>query len=219
MADQTYVVGILQAPIGGATGTITARMTQLKSLAVSVTEDAGMDLTREGKRFILGIVGAITGIAPIQTLGLQVAAFGLSNTSTTNTMFIDSIGMVLESGTAGATGNQVSCTHFTAPVQAGTYAGLGVVNANGGATASTALATGSSVTITTPAASVWFPVGGTLDSAAVAIGSLALVNWNVNGRLCIQPGRSLGIHVTGATGSTPLFAPYMSWSEEASTIG
>lgn len=219
MANENFLVGLSQAPTGGAAGTITGRMTQLKSLAVSITEDIGYDLTREGKRFILGIVGAITGIAPIQTLGAQVAAFGLSNVSTTQTIFVDAIGMVLESGTAGATGNQVCCTHFTAPAQVGTYAGLGIVNANGGTTSSTALATGASVTITNPAASVWFPVAGTLDSAAVAIGSLALVNWNVAGKIAIQPGRSLGIHVVGATGTTPLFAPYLSWTEETSTLG
>lgn len=219
MANETYTVGLSQDPGGGATGTITARMTQLKSLAVSVTEGVGQDLTREGKRFFLCIVGAITGIAPIQTLGAQVAAFGLTNTSTTKTMFIDEIGMVLESGTAGATGNIVQCTHFTAPAQVGTYAGLTVVNANGGTTSSTALATGASVTITNPAASGWFPVAETTDAASVAIASLAIVNRSVNGRIAIQPGKSLGIHVGGAAGTTPLFAPYMSWTEEASTLG
>jgi hypothetical protein len=219
MANDTYMVGLSQAPEGGATGTITARMSQLKNLCVSISEEAGHDLTREGCRFILGVVGAITGIAPIQTLGAQVAAFGLSNTSTTKTMFVDAIGMVLESGTAGATGNQVSVTHFTAPAQAGTYAGLGVVNANGGTTASTALATGSSVTITNPAASVWWPVANSIDAASVAVGSLAIINNDVRGRIAIQPGKSLGIHVTGAAGTSPLFAPFMSWTEETSDCG
>lgn len=217
--ESMYVLGLTAAPVGGATGTNNIRATQLKSLAVSISEEGGHDLTREGKRFILGVVGAITGIAPIQTLGAQVAAFGLTNTSTTNTMFIDTIGMVLEAGTAGATGNLLQLTHFTAPAQVGTYAGLGVVNANGGTTSSTALATGASVTITNPAASVWFFAANTVDAASVAIGSLAVGNWDVRGRICIQPGKSLGIHVGGAAGTSPLFAPFMSWTEEASTIG
>jgi hypothetical protein len=185
---------------------------------VSISEPDGLDMTREGRRFILGIVGAITGIAPIQTLGLQAAAFGLTNTSTTRTLWIDAIGMVLESGTAGTTGNCVYATHFTAPAQAGTYAGLGVVNANGGSTASSSLATGASVTITNPAASVWFPVAWD-SQVASAIGSLALVNQSIGGRICIQPGKSLGLCVVGATGTSPLFAPYMSWVELESTNG
>ncbi len=217
--ESMYVLGLTAAPTGGATGTNNIRSTQLKSMAVAITEDAGYDLTREGKRFFLGVVGAITGIAPIQILGAQVAAFGLSNVSTTTTIFIDTIGMVLESGTAGATGHIVQVTPFTAPAQVGTYAGLGIFNANGGTTASTALATGSAVTITNPAASVWFPIACDEAANAASVASVAIMNYNVKGRIAIQPGKSLGIHVGGPAGSSPLFAPVMSWTEEISTIG
>jgi hypothetical protein len=218
MASDVYLVGLGATVSGGSTGNIVARMTQNKALSVSITEEGGHDLTREGKRFILGIVGAITGQAPIQTLGLQVAAFGISNVSTTQTMFIDAIGMVLESGTAGTTGNCVYASHYTAPVSSGTFAGTGVVNANGGTTTSTALAMEVAKTITTPAASVWFPVAWD-SQVASAIGSCSLVNDHVRGRLCIQPGKSLGLQTVGATGTTPLFAPYLSWTEESSSNG
>ncbi len=218
MANETYIVGLGGAVTGGNAGQITARMTQNKALSVSITEDAGHDLTRDGKRFILGIVGAITGIAPIQTLGLQVAAFGISNVSTTQTMFFDAIGMTLESGTAGTTGNCVYGTFYTAPVSSGTYAGTAVVNANSGSTASTAVAMEASKTITTPAASTWFPIAWE-SQVASAIASCSLVNDHIRGRIALQPGKSLGLHVAGATGSSPLFAPYLSWTEETATCG
>ncbi len=218
MANETYIVGLGAAVSGGSLGQITARMTQNKALSVSITEDGGHDLTREGTRFILGIVGAITGQAPIQTLGAQVAAFGLSNTSTTKTMFIDAIGMTLENGTAGTTGNCVYATFYTAPVSSGTFAGTAVVNANSGSTTSSILAMEAAKTITTPAASVWFPVAWS-SPVASAIASCSLVNDNVKGRLAIQPGKSLGLTVGGAAGSSPLFAPYMSWTEELAVCG
>lgn len=216
--DSSYTVGLTGAPSGGATGTNIIRSTQLKSLACSITEPAGMDLTREGKRFALCIVGAITGIAPIQTLGAQVAAFSFTNTSSTATMFFQELGMVLESGTAGTTGNCVYACHFTLPTSTGTYAGTTVVNLNGGTTASTTLACEADTTVTTPAAVGWFPVAWD-SQVASAIGSCSLVNQHVNGKLALQPGKSLGLCTVGATGSTPLFAPYASWTEEASTCG
>ncbi len=218
MANETYIVGLGASVSGGSSGQITARMTQNKALSVSITEEGGHDLTREGKRFILGIVGAITGVAPIQTLGLQVAAFGISNVSTTQTMFFDSIGMVLESGTAGTTGNCVYGTFYTAPVSSGTFAGTAVVNANSGSTASTAIAMEASKTITTPAASTWFPIAWD-SQVASAIGSCSLVNDHIRGRIALQPGKSLGLHVGGAAGSSPLFAPYLSWTEEPAVCG
>lgn len=212
------IEGLIGSTQAKQTGTKQISLTETVCQRVSLTEE-GADMTREGKRFLLGIAGAITGIAPIQTLGLQVAAFGITNLSTTKTIWIEHLGMVLEAGTAGTTGNYVYATHFTAPVQAGMYAGLSIVNANGGSTSSTNVAIGASVTITTPAASSWFPIASTPDAASVAIGSLSLVNCDLRGKICIQPGKSLGLCTVGATGTTPLFAPYMMWYEQEANFG
>jgi hypothetical protein len=219
MDTDGYAVGVGAAVTGGNSATIYGRMTQNRALSVSLTEgEGGQDLTRNGSRFTLGVVGAITGIAPIQTLGLQVAAFGFTNLSTTMTMFIDTIGVSLESGTAGTTGNAVYASHYRLPTAAGMHAGMGVVNMNGGTNVSTTVAVQASQTITQPAASIWFPIAW--DSQVGSdIGALSLVNDHVRGRICIQPLRSLGICTVGGAGTTPLFAPVLSWTEECCVCG
>ncbi len=211
---------------GGNAGTMYNRMTQNRAVSVSVTEDAGHDLTRNGTRWVLGVVGAITGIAPAQTLGTQTAQWILSNTSPTHTMFIDSIGATLESGTAATDGNCVYASFLQLPISLGLYAGLGVVNANsggGGQTqhkANSALQVKDNAAITLPPATtaVWFPVAWQSQKAS-AIGSCSLVNDHVQGRLAIQPGKSIGLFVVGDGTGTPLFAPYMSWTEEPCACG
>ncbi len=228
MPDISFLVGTGAAiGSGGNTGTMTARMTQNRAVSVSVTEDGGHDLTRNGTRWILGVVGAITGIAPAQTLGTQTAQWILSNTSPTNTMFIDSLGVTLESGSADATGQCVYACFLQLPVSLGMYAGLGVVNANSsGANIgaqnknNASLQVKDNVAITLPPATtaVWFPVAWQ-SQIATAIGSASFINDNIRGRLAIQPGKSLGLFVNGVGTGTPLFAPYMSWTEEPCTCG
>ncbi len=228
MPDLSFLVGTSAAVgSGGNLGTITNRMTQNRALSVSVTEDGCHDLTRNGTRWILGVVGSVTGIAPAQTLGTQTAQWILSNTSTSMTMFIYSIGVSLTSGTAGTTGGCVYATFLQLPISLGMYAGLGVVNANSSGAnigaqpkANAALQVKDNTAITLPPAttSVWFPVAWQSPIAS-AIASQSLVNDNVKGRLAIQPGKSIGLFVASAAGSTPLYVPYMEWTEEPCTCG
>ncbi len=221
-----FSIGIGAAVTGGNFGTQTVRMTQNKAMSVSVTEDGGHDLTRNGTRWILGVVGSITGIAPAQTLGTQTAQWVLSNTSPTHTMFIDALGVSLTSGTAGATGGCCYASFFQLPISLGLYAGLGVINANsggGGQTqhkANSALQVKDGVAVTLPPATttVWFPVAWQSQIAS-AIASQSLINDHVGGRLAIQPGKSLGLFVASATGTNPLYVPYMSWTEEPCSCG
>lgn len=217
------ITGLAENPQHSQTGTVAASFTQEKAMRVSNSEDFGMDQCRNGSLFYLGVNGGgagITGIAPLQVIPSNVAMWGLSNVSTTSVIWVVELGVVLESGTAGTTGNCVYFCHFTAPAQAGFETGLAVSNANGGTTTTTTLACQESVTITTPASSAtWFPIAQTDSAAAAAVASLSIVNRNIGGRIAIQPGKSIGLHVSGAAGSSPLFVPYMCWFETTATMG
>lgn len=226
MPDISFLVGTGAAVSGGNLGTQTARMTQNKALSVSVTEEAGHDLTRNGNRYILGVVGSITGIAPAQTLGTQTAQWILSNTSPIMTMFIDAIGVSLASGTAGTTGGCVYAAFLQLPISLGLYAGLGVVPANGSGGGgvlhknNSSLQVKDNVAITLPPATtaVWFPVAWS-SPVASAVGSQSLVNDRVQGRLALQPGKSMGLFVASAAGTLPLYVPYLEWTEEPCACG
>jgi len=219
---ETAITGLAESPQHSQTGTVVASFTQEKALRVSNSEDFGMDQCRDGSMFYLGVnTGAsVTGIAPLQVIPSNVAMWGLSNVSTTKVIWVVELGVLLESGTAGATGNTVYFCHFTAPAQAGLETALAISNANGGSTTTTTLAVQESVTITTPATSAtWFPIAQTDSAASVAVASLSIVNRNVGGRIAIQPGKSIGLHVAGAAGTSPLFVPYMCWFETTATMG
>ena len=222
MASETYVTGIAEAPKHSQTGTVTASFTQEKALRISNTEASGMDQVRGGSYHYLGITGgaSVTGQAPLQVIPSATAAFAITNISTTQVIWVMELGMLLESGTAGATGNTVYWCHFTAPAGTTVQAQFATMAGNGGASASSNIAVASNVSITNPATSAtWFPLAQTKDAASVAVASLCMVNREVNGKIAIQPGKSIGLHVSGATGSTPLFAPVMSWLETTATMG
>jgi hypothetical protein len=222
MANETYVVGNAQAPQHSQTGTVTASFTQEKALRISNAEYPGMDQCRNGNLYYLGVNGgaSVTGKAPLQTAPQNVAAWVITNTSTTSVAWIVEIGVLLESGTAGATGNTVYGAHCTAPAGTASDANLAIVNANGGTTANSSLVFASNVTITNPATSpIWFPLASTKDAANAAVASLCIVNRDLFGRIAIQPGRSFGIAIGGAAGSTPLFVPVVCWFETTATMG
>jgi hypothetical protein len=193
-------------------------MTQLGSVAVSVTEPEGQDLTRAGSRFCIGRVSAVTGIAPVQAQATTAAQWALFNTSLTKTMFFDMLGMLLDSGVGGATGISVHAAFFTLPAQTGFASGLAAQNLNGGTTSS-AMAIKSAVTVTTPAAPAWFPVAK--ESSAVTPGILgtAVANWEIRGRLALPPNTGLGLITYGAAGTSPLYGPIAQWTELASNLG
>ncbi len=202
-----------------ATGEVIPRATQTKCLGVSITEPEGIDLTREGKRFTIARSAGVTGIAPVQAQVTTAAQWVLWNSSTTKTLFFDMLGMVLDSGVGGATGTSVWAADITAPAQTGFATGLSVVNMSGSATASSALAIKSGVTVTAPAAPFWYPIA--FCSSAVTPGILGTVvaNWEIRGRIALQPLHGLAMITYGATGTTPLFAPCAQWVELNSTMG
>lgn len=222
MASEIYVTGTAEAPKHSQVGTVGASFTQEKALRISNTEYQGMDQVRAGSYQYLGINGgaSVTGQAPLQVIPSGTAAWAITNLSTTAILWVMELGVLLESGTAGATGITAYWCHFTAPAGTTVAANFAVMAGNGGTSTSSNIAVASNVSITTPATSAtWFPLAQAKDAASVAVASLCMVNRDVNGKIAIQPGKSIGIHVSCAVGSTPLFVPVMSWYETTATMG
>ncbi|MES2359927.1 MAG: hypothetical protein V4529_16430 [Gemmatimonadota bacterium] len=213
ISSSSYTVGT-QTFATKQSGDVINRVTQTGAASVSITEPEGVDMTREGRRFMLGNNAAITGIAPVQTVQTTAAQWGITNPATnTKTAVFDMLGVWLVSGTAGTTGNVVAVAPFTTPAQTSFTAGLAIANCNPLSTATSALVCKATITITAPTAPVWTPIAQSPSAASAAILSLALVNYEIRGRIILPPGSSLALNVYGAAGSTPLFAPIASWYE------
>lgn len=180
---------------------------------VAQVEQESMELTRAGRRFFTAQNGAITGIAPVQAVPTTAAQWVLYNTSATDSMVIDGLGMQLASGTAAA-GVLVMAAYFTLPVQTGLGTNITVINANGSSTRTSAVSIKSGVTITTPSAPSWFVVAKS-DSTNTAVLSVAAFNDQVKGKIVVPPLYGLGLATLSGTGTTPLFFPMCHWTEYA----
>ena len=105
MTDQILpVVSVMRISEGAPAGTNQVAIgTGLQSQVVAQREAARADLTRGGRRFAVGFLSTVTGIAPVQTISTIAAQWLLYNPATaTKSIFIDELGIVLVSGTAGA---------------------------------------------------------------------------------------------------------------------
>lgn len=194
-------------------GGIYGSATGYGALRVAQFEPEGMELTRAGRRYFTGQNGAITGIAPVQAVPTTAAQWTLFNTSLTDSMLVESLGVELASGTAGA-GILVMAAFFTLPAQTGLGTNIVAVNANGVSTRASAVAIKSAVTITTPAAPSWFVVAKS-DSANTAILSVAAINSDLKGRLIVPPLTGLALATLSPAGTSPLYFPVCSWTEGA----
>lgn len=136
-----------------------ARVSGMQSIAVAQVEPAGMECTRGGLRFMLGNSAAITGIAPVQTLPTTAAQWTIWNAESRKTYFFEELGVYLTSGTPGVGGVLLACI-FQSPAQTGSSNAGATVSSQskpfGNASSSAIVKSG--VTITTPAAPVWYPV-------------------------------------------------------------
>lgn len=180
------------------------------ALRVAQLEPEGMELTRAGRRFNIAVSAAVTGIAPVQAIPTTAAQWALFNTSTTDSLLIESVGMMLVSGTAGA-GIVVWGAIFSLPAQTGLATGAQLQNANGGTRAS-ACALKSAVTVTSPAAPSWFPLAKS-DTANTAVLSVAAISHDLKGRLIIPPLKGLALATLSPAGTSPLYFPTCSWTE------
>ena len=197
----------------GGRGQVEARMTFLESLAVAQVEPPGMEGARAGRRFLLGNSAAITGIQSVQALATTGAHFAIWNPDPFRTMFFQTLGVYLTSGTPGVGGALFACL-FTTPAQTGTtYAGTSITSASLGGPQSKAIVK-ASVTITTPAAPNWLCIASNPSPNVTAFASSTyLENRNLDGRLACPPNCGVGLYTLTPAGNSPLFAPFAEWFE------
>lgn len=195
-----------------AKGPLDARLTFTESLAVGQVEPAGLEMTRAGRRFSLAWTGTVpTGIAPVQAFPTTAAQWAISNADPAKTYWFKSLGALLFSGTSGLGGELLACI-FQTPVQTGFATGVAVQSHSGGGLASK-VAIKSGVTITAPTLPNWFPIAEQPAGVALVGPASAIINRQVDARLAIQPGYSLGLAVLAPAGTTPLYLPIAEWIE------
>lgn len=190
-----------------------ARMTHQESLAVGQVEPPGFEMSRAGRRFYLGYTGTVpTGIAPVQAFPTTAAQWVISNVDVAASYFFKSLGALLFSGTSGLGGELLACI-FQTPAQQGFAAGIAVQNASNSARGSKA-AVKSAVTITAPALPNWFPIAEQIAGAAQVGPASSIINRQIDGRVAVPPGFSLGLAVLAPAGTTPLYLPIAEWVEQ-----
>ena len=191
---------------------ISLRSTGTESLAIAQVESDGTDMSRAGRRFMLGSSAAVTGIAPVAAQATTSAQWAIWNNDINRSYVFDHLGVFLASGslTAG-NGVLVDVCLFQSPALTGANnAGMTVASCSNGGPSSRAIVQ-SAVSITTPSAPNWYNIAKTDTSNTVAF-CLAAANYDIRGRIIVPPRQGLGI-VVYCTGSTPLFVPFAIWNE------
>src|SRR5277367_6227647 len=98
---------------------IVLRATETESLAVAQVESGGTDLTRAGRRFLLGRSAAVTGLAPFAAYTVT-AQWVIWNADANKSYIFDHIGAVCtQATTPGIAGFSVMAGIFTSPAQTG----------------------------------------------------------------------------------------------------
>lgn len=190
------------------------RITGLESLAIDQVAPIRLDMSRAGRRFLLGNSAAITGIAPVQVLPTTAAQWVIWNNDPSQSYAFEELGVYLTSGTPGVGGMLLACL-FQSPAQVGAnVAGAAVASmSNGGRTSKAIVKSG--VAITTPSPPAWYPVATNPSPNAVAFaGSVFFEHRNLEGGLIVPPGAGLGLAVVAPAGTSPLFAPFANWTEQ-----
>lgn len=213
------VSAFLQRPAKGAARPLRLT-TGLGSLAVSQVEGPGDDATRAGVRFHASAIGA-TGIAPVQAIPTTAAQWLLYNpTANTKTLFVDRLGVVLNSGTAGAGGTLLAaiCKAVNCPatVPVANASGVVVSNASPASSNSTLALLAASQTLQN-STGLWRPVAW-MSPAGTVLGQTQLDSGDLGGSFAIPPGCGIGLAVISPTGTSPLFAAYASWREYATDL-
>lgn len=191
------------------------RLTFNESVAVAQVEPAKLEMTRSGRRFLLGNSAAITGIANATALPTTAAQWVLYNNDARSTCFFETIGMYLTSGTPGVGGILLAALIRLPVVAAGdtTYTGTKISSASYSSNRSQ-LVVKASITVTEPAAPNWFPIAENPSPNVTAFAaSTFLVNRNIQGGIAVPPGYGLALAVVAPAGTTPLFAPFAEWIE------
>lgn len=198
------------------------RGTVLQSLAVAQVEAPDMERTRAGVTFDIGFASGVTGIAPVQAIPTTAAQWllFLPADTTPSAVFIDEIGVVLVSGTAGAGivlyGALVGAGSLPSTLPAQHAANVFTrPRADGKAQpqANSSLVVASGQTLAAAPPRGWAMLAKSGDSGATAILSTAVLNAELNGGICIRPGQGLALWVGSPAGTTPLFVPHCVYTE------
>lgn len=217
------IEGIAGRFIQRAAGTLAATLTGLTSLRVAQLEGAGDEATRAGMRFIGSAQGA-TGIAPVQAIPSTAAAWMLWNPQgNTVCAFIDRADLNLVSGVAGA--GAVAYAIIVPPTFAPTTlptvsaANVKMMNCNPVSAKMTSCILVASQTLVNAAVGNWFPVG-VMDTVGTVVGQVGIwgKNFDIPGKIVLPPGSGLGLTVLSPTGTTPLYAPLVTWREYATDL-
>lgn len=215
------VEGIAGRFVQKAAGLMAAGLTGLGSFRVAQTEGEGDEASRAGLRFHVTAQGA-TGIAPVQALMSTAAQWMIWNPNgNTVAAFIDALGVVLVSGTAGAGGTLHGClvapTNAPATVPSVSATGVQINNANPVSSRSSKLIVVASQTLLNTTTGSWFPIAF-MNPAGTILGQTQMENRDIRGKHMIPPGCGLALAVISPTGTTPLFAPYGNWREYGTDV-
>jgi hypothetical protein len=212
--------GIAQGIVKAAS-TYAVRLTKAAgSVAMAQVEAEGDELTRHGARFHFGPLTGVTGIAPVQAIPTTAAQWLMWNpANSTVTQFIDELGVLLVSGTAGAGVVLLAAKVYgpSAPTPANTpvamNGGIAIDNRGRPGARGSSLVIASGQTLAAGPACL-FPIAKD-DSANTAILSVSAHNPDVRGKIAIPPGTGLALYVTSPAGTSPLFAPFGTFHELA----
>ena len=193
-----------------------ARLTFAESLAMAQVEPPNFEFSRAGRRFWLGNSAGATGIAPVQAIPTTAAQWVIWNADNYASYIFEEVGMFLTSGTPGL-GGYLMAALIQAPAQVGSNAtGMTVQNMSNGSRQSKAIVK-SGVSVTQPAAPVWYPLvqnQENITAAAYSAGfGMTFERRDLAGAIVVPPGQGLGLAVVGPSGTTPLFAPFARWCE------
>lgn len=223
MSIFSAVVELLNRKTPGGGGSPLS-MTEWCSLRVVQAELPNIEGARMGLTKFFGPKNGVTGIAPVQAIPTTAAQWSLWNKDPYDTIILDELGVYLVSGTAGA-GTILLITPYQTPSQDATAMNTGMnvwsADADGGgtpgATTTTSLIISSTVTITAPATTYWYPIADN-STNATAVGEGICINRNLLGKIVIPPKTGLALAVVSPTGTTPLFAPVGHFTEKYITL-
>jgi hypothetical protein len=190
--------------------TTAARLTGLLSLAVSQVEAERQEATRAGRRF--RALGVAAGAAPVQAIPTTTATHALFNADPNRSYVVDSIDVMLLSGTAtiGATVLAI-VSPITATLPTAATGSLVQSSSAGGLQSKAVFAT--AYTIPTPAGNAQWGIASATSQPGGVPGVGGLFSCDVRGGIVVPPRYVLGIAVLAGAGTTPLYVPSVTWSE------
>lgn len=220
------IEGVAQRFIQKAFGTLTARLTELGSIAVDQVKGEGDEMTRAGLRIHMSATGA-TGVAPVQAIPSVAAQWMIFNPNgNTTTAFLDVLGMVDLSGTMGSGLVVYGCicppSFIPATLPTISAPNVKLMNANPASQKTSNLIVCSAQTLQNAAVGNWFPIAfGVAKDGVVAVPAVGMgpaEQRDIRGKFCIPPGCALALANLAPTGTSPTYAPYASWREYVSDV-